>query len=152
MTPDDWKWVLNGVRALTVHNPWAHYITWHGKNIENRTWTPPAGTSRILIHAGAGWDRDLNPARHGVAGTGCTPAARAIVALATVAAVCSASFETATPACDCGAWALVGHHHWRLTEVYALRRPVPYLRGWLGLWTPHPDAVSEVAAQLARIA
>jgi hypothetical protein len=152
-TIDQWRTVLAGVPALTVRNPWAHYIARCGKNIENRSWLPPAGVTRILIHAGVGWDRDLNPVRvPGLAADVPRAGVRSIVALATIGRVCSASVDTATLVCRCGEWALVGQHHWHLTDVIALPDPVPYQRGRLKLWTVDPVAVHAIAAQLALAA
>ena len=43
------------MKALTLHAPWAHAVAWLGKDIENRSWRPPASVigTRIAIHAGA---------------------------------------------------------------------------------------------------
>ena len=42
------------VRALSIRQPWADLILFGHKDIENRSWTPPARLlgQRILIHAG----------------------------------------------------------------------------------------------------
>lgn len=42
------------LQALTLMCPWAHAIAYWGKNIENRTWTPPRSLigQCIAIHAG----------------------------------------------------------------------------------------------------
>jgi hypothetical protein len=49
------------MKALTLHQPWASLIGNPPlKNIENRTWKPPAGMlrKRIAIHAGKTYDRE----------------------------------------------------------------------------------------------
>lgn len=54
MTPDP-------VYALTLHQPWATLILEYGKDIENRTWEPPATLKpgdRLWIHAGQTWDTE----------------------------------------------------------------------------------------------
>jgi hypothetical protein len=42
------------MKALTLINPWAQAIAHWGKDVENRTWAPPASLvgERIAIHAG----------------------------------------------------------------------------------------------------
>jgi len=37
------------MKVLSIINPWAHFIMYHGKNIENRTWKTDY-RGRILIH------------------------------------------------------------------------------------------------------
>lgn len=49
------------MRALTLIQPWAWAIAYAGKDLENRSWKPPANlspTETIAIHAGKGWDRE----------------------------------------------------------------------------------------------
>lgn len=47
------------MKALTVKVPWGTAITSFGKDIENRTWKPPAAVigTRIAIHEGSGLAR-----------------------------------------------------------------------------------------------
>ncbi len=44
--------------ALTIKQPWAYAICHLGKDVENRTWKPPAHAigTRIAIHAGKRYD------------------------------------------------------------------------------------------------
>ena len=50
------------VLALTVQPPWSHWLAASVKNIENRTWTPPAGwRGRLVIHAGRTLDQNGFP-------------------------------------------------------------------------------------------
>lgn len=46
------------MQALTLWQPWASAIAAGAKQIENRSWSPPARVmgQRILIHAGKKWD------------------------------------------------------------------------------------------------
>ena len=45
------------MKALTLWRPWA-WALFHGKDVENRTWSPPASMigQRIAIHAGKKYD------------------------------------------------------------------------------------------------
>lgn len=46
--------------AITIHQPWASWISWRLKSIETRTHNRFASLKgqRIAIHAGKAWDRD----------------------------------------------------------------------------------------------
>ena len=46
--------------AITLWQPWAQVLVEGPKQIENRTWAPPAWAvgQRIAIHAGATWDEE----------------------------------------------------------------------------------------------
>lgn len=46
--------------ALTLWQPWAHFVVRGEKLIENRPWEPPASIwgRRFAIHAGKRWDGD----------------------------------------------------------------------------------------------
>lgn len=149
MTPFDWELLLDGVPALTLRNPWPHLIGYYGKNIENRTWAPPLTLLRLLIHAGAGWDR--LPDRLTPSGDYGNPHTSALVCLVDVVDVCAASRHTERVVCRCGPWAAAGQFHWRLGTVVRLPTPVP-CKGRLGLWKPAAVLVSAVAAQLALAA
>ena len=47
------------MRALTIWQPWAHFIAEGIKRVENREWTPPADLvgTWFAIHAGKRYDR-----------------------------------------------------------------------------------------------
>lgn len=144
MRASDWEGILADVPALTVRNPWALYIAHYGKNVENRVWEPKASVSKLLIHAGLGWDEvpaDLRPSGDlGNVHVG------AIVALTTIVGVCDKAVDGSR--CQCGKWAVAGQFHWRLDHTIALPTPVPD-RGKLGLWRPRPLVVAAVSEQLA---
>lgn len=40
------------MKALTICNPYPYLIATGEKRVENRTWYPPAGLDRFVIHAG----------------------------------------------------------------------------------------------------
>ncbi len=141
---------LTEVPALTLKNPWAHLIARRGKNIENRSWMPPESLTRVLIHAGKGWDdgpfadewrNSLEPI-----------ATSAIVAVADLAHACNTSRHADRLRCGCNPkWAQPGQCHWVLADVRALAEPVP-CGGRQGLWRPAPDVMARVAAQLGVVA
>lgn len=117
------------VRGLTVRQPWADAIAFHGKTIENRG-RRSNYRGLVLIHAGQtrdeveGAPEDLPDARG------------AVIATAQLAGchICNG---------DCSPWADPGEWHWELADVTALSEPVPF-RGALGLWTPPPELVQQV--------
>lgn len=140
---------LTGVPALTLLNPWAHLIAHDTKRVENRTWLPPESLTRLLIHAGKGWDddggwRSLAPDIAGVQPS-------AVVAVADLAHACTISRYVDQVACDCGPWAMPGQYHWALANVRTLPEPV-LCSGRLGLWRPAPDIIAAVAEQLSVVA
>lgn len=45
------------MKALSIRQPWADAIIWHGKDVENRSW-PTNFRGPVLIHAGKAWGRD----------------------------------------------------------------------------------------------
>ena len=45
------------MKALSIRQPWADAIIWHGKDVENRTWQTRF-RGPILIHAAKAWGRD----------------------------------------------------------------------------------------------
>ncbi len=141
-----WRQQLDGVPALTLRNPWAHYIAHYGKDIENRTWLPTGTLTWLLIHAGLGWDRvpdHLVP--RGDVGD---PHTGAIVALVNVVRFCDRSRRSDRLLCGCGRWAQPGQVHWQFAGVWPLTVPVRVDRGRLGLWYPGDIAVHDVASAL----
>ncbi len=137
---------LTGVPALTLKSPWAHLVAHHGKRVENRTWAPPDDLTRFLVHAGKGWDGNVDLRAYGVRDLdGVT--ASAVIAVADLAHVCVASRTAKTLACDCGVWAAPSRCHWSLGDVRVLPEPVP-CAGRQGLWRPDAGIIAAVAAQL----
>jgi len=145
---------LTGVPALTLLNPWAHLIAHGGKNIENRTWSPPRSVNRLLIHAGKGWDDgwETSVARERVGDLDDLDgiAASAIVAVVDLVRVCNLSRDADDLRCVCNEWAMPGQLHWWLGNVRPLPFPVP-CRGARRLWLPEPGTVISVEKQLAVV-
>src|SRR6266536_1674641 len=140
---------LTGVPAITLRNPWAHLVAHHGKDVENRTWAPGPVT-RLLIHAGKGWDPAAG-ARYGPRYTLDRVDQAAVVAVAILARVCAVTVNAPPQVlCGCGRWAVHGQYHWRLRHVLALPEPVA-ARGRQGLWHPAPDVRAAVQEQLAAV-
>lgn len=44
------------MKAISIRQPWADAIIWHGKDIENRDW-PTRYRGPVLIHAAKAWGR-----------------------------------------------------------------------------------------------
>ncbi len=136
--------------ALTLHAPWAYAVAWKGKNIENRTWAPPARLvgQRLAIHAGlaqprADWDAlSMIAGRLGLVVTASDVPRGAIVAIATVAGLVGEEDARANP------W-FVGPCGWILRDVVTLPEPVP-CKGAQGIWRLPVDVDTRVQAQIAR--
>lgn len=129
------------IKALTLIQPWGWAIL-HGKDVENRSWAPPAGMvgQRIAIHAGKRYDKEGElfvakqlglerlpdeAHRQGVIGT-------AVIdrAVATREADPAAEIDL-DPLMD-SPW-FSGPWGWVLRDVRELERPIA-CKGMLGLW------------------
>lgn len=143
------------MKALTLHAPWAWAVCFLAKDVENRTWKPPAGMvgQRIAIHAGSPaqwrfrkwWDvyntlKRLQPKasiwRSYEQVFKCTDEeyeakrdrfCSAIVATAVIS-------DVRKPQDTDDGWHLAGQYGWVLTDVQVLPVPVK-CKGALGLWT-----------------
>ncbi|HEV2927245.1 MAG TPA: hypothetical protein VGW74_01020 [Propionibacteriaceae bacterium] len=138
------------MRAITVLQPFATAIARYGKRVENRGWRPPAAVvgETLAIHAGKKWmpPGDTYPQSTLPAlGDPAVYPTSAVLAVARLAAVCTASFFGER--CDCGPWAVDGECHWWLADVRALPDPVP-CKGRQKLWTLPPEVAEKVIAQL----
>jgi hypothetical protein len=142
------------MKALTLHGVWAWCVMHAGKNVENRSWTPPLSMlgKRIAIHAGqnAGdqssqaWARE----EHGAPLT--FPKG---VILGTVLLRGYADGETHEGVSkqeaikiELSEWAGDGSCWWILEDPQLLPKPIP-CKGALGLWN-----VSEANAVLIEAA
>ena len=115
------------MQVLSVRQPWAWAIARGRKPVGNRDWAPSYrgqlaiyASMRVDLRAAeepllwfAGWDPDDPVAAIG-----------GIVAVVTLAGVCSAAMSGRRGSCDCGEWAGPRSHHWRLTDPRPLARPV----------------------------
>lgn len=141
------------MKALTLHQPWASLIGNPPlKNIENRTWTPPAGIlgQRIAIHAGKTYSREAADFARPLVldfdkrvGKGLV-ASGAIVATAVVSGCYDSTsdigllmFSGLPSEIKQSPW-FFGPVGWLLTDVVRLREPIP-CKGAQGLWTVPKD-------------
>ena len=125
------------IKALTIRQPWASLIAFHGKTVENRTW-PTRWRGTVLIHAANTADphHPFNPDQvtwNQVRG--------AVIAVATLED-CYADDGM------CTFWSEDGAFHWVLADVRPLAEPVA-CSGRLGLWTPAPATLAAVLNQSA---
>ena len=123
-------------KAISIQQPWAWAILHAGKNVENRTWSPPElyyGSLRLVVHAGkkidqASWawfshngimvpNRELH--------TGC------LLGEITVTG-CRYCHDPVTANAALGPWAS-GPWCWLLADPVAYDEPIPY-RGQLRIF------------------
>ncbi len=126
--------------ALTVHQPWAWAIIHGGrlrKDVENRSWKPPAALigQRIAIHASKTFDRYCGQT---LALLGITiewpPGYEYGAIIGTVKVVrCEGNHQSA--------WAIPDQWHWVLSDPIALDKPIP-CRGYQGLWNVPEEIVT----------
>jgi len=117
------------VYALTVRQPFALAIVEGWKMVENRSWRP-ARPVRLLIHAGAAFDRQ---GAEFITGLG-IELPGTFVRGAIIGTVVAAAFTSDSPS----RWAEPGSPwHWQLTGPVPAIEPIP-CRGWPALWSPPP--------------
>jgi len=156
------------VKALTVHQPFAHAIVAGFKNVENRTWRPSRLGLRILIHAGKGtpspdalaavdMDDDVDHLPRG-----------AVVGSAVLSGWFDAhewrmdgGLSSGTTKGAWGAWGefwvdalrsspwYTGRIGWWLTSARVYSRPVP-CRGLQGLWVPDSEVLARCHDEEAK--
>jgi hypothetical protein len=139
------------VRGLTVRQPWAEAIACGAKLVENRTMSTRY-RGPLAIHAGKAWAvwgrtdpriRALWPGAESPAFLfGVVLAVAELVDVHPAAGCCHPWGEGHYAASDGRRRSSV--HHWVLEDVRRLERPLP-ARGRLGLWTPDPVFLPELA-------
>ena len=125
------------MKALSIINPWAHLIMYHGKNIENRTWQANY-RGRILIHVSKTVLRGYNIlltdlVTYGLLDRHFTPEEKQKIEAECGMIIGSVELYD----CEFGhravPWGEPGLWHWKLRNPVPLEKPVP-ARGSLGLW------------------
>ena len=131
MEPEPFTASGGGMKALSIRQPWADLILFHGKDIENRTWVPPDHVlgQRIYVHAGKKSDLldaidlfDLPVAR--------CPTIHSNRLGAILGEVTVVSWVAHDPS----PW-FSGPYGWILKDPEPYDDPIPY-KGMLGLFTP----------------
>lgn len=140
------------LRALTIRQPWATWITLGAKTVENRTW-PTRHRGPLAIHAGAAFEEDAwrtSVVRALPRGT--LPGLTSLPKSAILAVVELAGCHEYKPGCCGTPWAEkgAGTWHWVLADVRALSEPVE-CTGRLGLWRVLPPLAERVLAQLEAV-
>jgi hypothetical protein len=130
------------VLALTVRPPWSHWLAAGVKQVENRTWCPPAGwRGALVIHAGQrlDWDGFVFGALNGHPISDDEVNRGEYLAVADLVDV-----HAAGQACGeaCAPWGRPDVYHWVLAGV---RRLVTVEgRGRQRLFVPPHDVVDQV--------
>lgn len=139
------------MRAITLIQPWPFAIAHLGKDIENRSWKPPAHVigTRIAIHAGQKIDREALAMISLLAGVRGVPLGGlghgAITSVATVAGYSAPGFVDPKQS----KWRQLECFGWHLENVIALPEPVA-ATGALGLWTLTADQENAVTVQMCE--
>ncbi|WP_043257957.1 hypothetical protein [Streptomyces sp. Tu6071] len=135
----------DGLRALTVRQPWASCIAHGSKRVENRT-RPWWWRGWFLIHAGRGTDHQaLTDPR-----VTCTFPRQPLEFGAVLAVARLTDCHQDEPGRACSAWADPEAWHLTLTDVTPLLEPIPAL-GRLGLWRPSCELTAHALAQLPHL-
>ena len=135
------------MKALSILQPWAWFILYGGKDIENRTWrTRYRGP--LLIHAGKRFSMstvsaDVERAEAIVHGIGTAPASEPSLGMLKAL---TGGIVGCVILVDCvrehpSPWAQPGYWHWVLADPVAL--PLIPLRGALGLFEIEEPEVAQ---------
>jgi hypothetical protein len=138
------------MKALTLKQPWAWAVAHAGKDVENRTWKPPASVigQRIAIHAGKGWSEAGGWALQALA-NGLFPPIESHIVFGAIIAVATIRGCVGVEASCFNRW-IDGPYGWLLTHVIALPKPIP-CRGNQGLWNVPADIEAEIDRQLKHL-
>lgn len=136
------------VKALTVHGVWAWCIMHAGKNVENRSWTPPLKMigSRFAIHAGQnpGDPQSRAAVQQRYEGPDSYPKGTILGTVMLKGFVDGDDYAgiTAKEARQIARskWAAAGNCWWVLGDPQVLADPLP-CKGALGLWNV-PDSIA----------
>ena len=107
------------MKTLSVKNPWAYLICSGAKDIENRLWQTHY-RGRILVHAGARWDK-TGPSLDILVNPPCS----AIIGSVEI----SDCIQNST-----SIWAAPGLWHWVLKNPVLFDKPLLNVKGNLSLW------------------
>jgi hypothetical protein len=124
---------VDGVRVLTIRQPWAWAIICGGKDVENRSW-PTKHRGPLLIHAGSRFESDGYEFVKQLA-AGPVPPAREFVAGAIIGLVDLVDCREVSDS----RWAVDGQWQWCLRNPQPIEPPIP-CAGKLGLWKPRPTS------------
>lgn len=121
-----------GLKAITIRQPWAHLVITGAKDIENRDWSTEY-RGPVLIHASKTWSsKEIVSCRRFMEARGLgkppEPGAAAAGAILGVAELVDCVEDHPSP------W-FVGKHGFVLRSPLAFERPIK-MNGALGLWTP----------------
>lgn len=146
------------MKAITVRQRWAWAIAIGAKTVENRKrGFPSSYRGPVAIHAGKGWSHRSHTDPRIVALLNHHVPDYHLGAIIAVARL--ADVHLSTPECvagDCHPWgestytmnggvAVVEVAHLVFADIEALDTPIP-CRGALGLWTPPPHVLEQLAA------
>lgn len=119
----------DGMKCLSVKQPWASLICMGLKDVENRSWRPKTAPGRILIHAGASVDKYAQDEAEDIVGHSLPDLPRgAIIGYVDVYDFTEHSDSV---------WAGEGHGSewkWKLRDAKMFKKPIPY-KGQLSIFT-----------------
>lgn len=146
----------SNIRALTLHQPWAHVVASGVKLIENRPWLPPAGLHGKIfaIHAGMTYNKPDAWTLGELTNESDPPIPErnelvfgAVIAMARLRCVTFSKDEARYLLGDNQARWWFGPYGWVLQDIVRLPRPVP-CRGYQKLWRLSQEDLVAVMEQL----
>ena len=134
------------MRALSIMQPWAECIIFHGKNIENRSW-PTQKRGYIAIHASARLDKgryEQVREEYGIKLDSDDSSFGAILGFAKIVDV----VDKKTLTRKTKKWFL-GDYGFVLEDIIILKEPVP-AKGSLSFWKIPSSVMKKCLAQLSK--
>lgn len=132
------------MKALSIMQPWAHYILRYGKDIENRSW-PTSFRGVFLIHAGKRWDGEpyegIIEGERDAPDLPATDFVRGAILGVSEITDCVQGHKSIWV--ECGQWNFV------LSNSYPFKKPIPY-KGQLGFFDVPDELVAEEIARCLR--
>jgi len=136
------------MKALTVKQPWAHWIVSGQKNVENRS-RRTHYRGELLIHAGTAWDHTSQARQIELElALGLTrPSSDDVPYGAIIGSVqvVNCIRDSWSP------WAAPGRWHWLLRNPVVFSTPIP-CRGMLGLWNVPTELEAQLSGLSVRLA
>lgn len=117
-----------GMKCLSIQQPWASLICMGLKDVENRSWRPKEAPGRILIHAGAKVDKYAYDDAEDIVGHELPELPRGVI----IGYVDVYDFTEHSDS----VWAGEGHGSewkWKLRNAKMFKEPIPY-KGKLGIF------------------
>ena len=137
---------LKDFRALSIIQPWAECIIFHGKNVENRSWSTEK-RGYIAIHASAKVDKNRYEQVHDNYGLKLNPDESSFGCIIGFVKIVDV-VDKNTISRKTKKW-FMGDYGFVLDDIIILKEPVP-VKGFLNFWKIPPTVLKKCMNQLSK--